>query len=849
MYEMATAEMNTDGDQTLSPSKEDSPPVLDDTSVPLTFSELTPSQFGISVQSFIPGPLSNSKDKSRLAQLKVRRRSNIGARGSPETNSLIRFMAQQRLKTPPTFQTPELVRSSPFPLQAASTLRQKMASFQSLTDMEESEVCDPMPRQDRNTGGCIKTRDYLSDRNRPYGGKENHSPMMKPIPSKRRRMGPVEGSEVEIKEASTPILHLSLKKQEDAVFELQSLGRPPPGDSAAASPARPAPPFHIPSLPSLLEMKPTGLTVFAGEDDSTGTSTVKKKRVCFGGPLSPELFDKNLPPNTPLQKGGTPARAPTPGGSLQPRSVLKMPQRSESQTAPAQPDLSSPTVFGASPILAMPRNRRMPSVGEDEERSIVFPSLEEIDSAGTRNTECLWEAQPLNLDAAFYEESLSQIPTESETNPSPPPPVGTLDEPTASPEKEKQPEADAPAPAPCRNRRKKQQPGPEHAPSSEAPARSSSRRRKQPEESQPARRSTRSAAKMASGKKKRSEPAARRWNRGVDRSLYGCRTYASKNPDLSPIVERLAPIDQSAAEQTPRTSCTAPNHGTHSNPEMATDTQATADLTVTNALENPSEDSVTSPSSSKRNRTAKGRRLPGPRGLKKKKKKSKVSAANDALLSEETPDQAGGKTEDQTTTSLEASSETPLNRTVPEHGEVDTEHNAQIPADTLCTDSDGKLECRGSPEAPTSDCPPTGGESNDALSRSAQRKRANVSVLQENKEEEEKEEGDHAAIQQENIRSSSDSQEVVGVADLHLAPWQADFKFEDVFKPVAARSQRSVRRSLRNQITAEHSSDSAGLAWLPRISPESRKKPRARRLSTAPPVQPSLPEETQDDAS
>ena len=111
-----------------------------------------------------------------------------------------------------------------------------------------------------------------------------------------------------------------------------------------------------------------GFAVFAGEDDSAGKSTVKKKKtVRFGGPLSPEFFDKNLPPSTPLQKGGTPARAPTPGGSLQLRSLLKTPQRSESKTPQAQPDFSSPTVFGASPTLAMPRNRRMQSVGEDSE--------------------------------------------------------------------------------------------------------------------------------------------------------------------------------------------------------------------------------------------------------------------------------------------------------------------------------------------------------------------------------------------------------------------------------------------------------------------------------------------------
>lgn len=111
------------------------------------------------------------------------------------------------------------------------------------------------------------------------------------------------------------------------------------------------------------------LVVIAGIDASTGkpAGPNKKKSVRFGGPLSPEFFDKNLPPSTPLQKGGTPARAPTPGGSLKLRSLLKTPQRSESQTPQAQPDLSSPTVFGASPTFKMARVCRMQPVGEDGE--------------------------------------------------------------------------------------------------------------------------------------------------------------------------------------------------------------------------------------------------------------------------------------------------------------------------------------------------------------------------------------------------------------------------------------------------------------------------------------------------
>lgn len=36
---------------------------------------------------------------------------------------------------------------------------------------------------------------------------------------------------------------------------------------------------------------------------------MKKKRVSFGGHLSPELFDKRLPPDSPLRRGDTPRRS------------------------------------------------------------------------------------------------------------------------------------------------------------------------------------------------------------------------------------------------------------------------------------------------------------------------------------------------------------------------------------------------------------------------------------------------------------------------------------------------------------------------------------------------------------
>lgn len=848
---MATAEISTvscEGDQegaASPPSVEDIPSVLNQTSAPLNFCELTPSQFGISVQSFTPAASSNRKDKSRLAQLKARRRSSVGVRGSPETNSLICFMAKQKRKTPPASQTPEsqLVRSSPFLPRVASTLRQKMASFQSLMDVEENDACDPVPAQDSNTGGCIKTRDYLSDGNSHGGGKENNPPMT-PTPSKRRRTSsPPEGCSVEIREASTPTLSSTLMEQEDKVFELQSLSRPPPDDPAAVSPPQRSSPFRIPSLPLLLEMKPTG------EEESNGTPTTvtkKKKRVRFGGPLSPEFFDKNLPPSTPLQKGGTPARPQTPGGSLQLRSVLKTPQ-SESKTPECRPDFSSPTAFGASPTLTMPCKSRMHSEGDEAEGKIVFPSVEEIGSAVASDTEWAWGAQPLNLNSAFYEESLSQLLTESDTNPSTTSQMDDQSEPDSLPEKEKQPDAGVGGPTAAQSSNRRRKPAPKQELGSEPQACSSSRKRKLPEESEPVKRSARSAAKLASGKMKTTSSTTRRWNKDVDRSLYGSREYASKNPALSPITERLSFITQSPTAQETR-SISSPDQETQLNPEVTNETQVIHDLAVTNASETTVEDSVTSPSLSEKSAAGQDGRLFGVRVRGRRLKKRKVSIPDSHLTRGETEQLY----EEQTTTSLELSTRTP---SVHEERQEDTvELCAQTSADTPCTES----ECHVSAHVPTSDClnntEPAQGKAKrgrrSSVSSSVTAEQENcVKKHQTSCEEEEERQGDRAASSQENIQSSSDSQEEGETAHVDLAPWQADFNFEDVFKPVCTRGQRSVRRSLRNQSKAENGS-SAGLTWLPRTSPESsketRRRTRGRRLSAALPSQPSLTEEAGD---
>lgn len=54
----------------------------------------------------------------------------------------------------------------------------------------------------------------LSDGSDTNEAKENHPPLMTATPTKRRRLGPLEACEGQIREARAPLLSLTLKEQE-----------------------------------------------------------------------------------------------------------------------------------------------------------------------------------------------------------------------------------------------------------------------------------------------------------------------------------------------------------------------------------------------------------------------------------------------------------------------------------------------------------------------------------------------------------------------------------------------------------------------------------------------------------
>ncbi|XP_016898317.1 cell division cycle-associated protein 2 isoform X3 [Cynoglossus semilaevis] len=630
--EMSAA--NSEGDKKVTMSHPD----FDNSSTPAHFSELSPCHFGISSQSFIP-TLLTSKDNP--AKIKARRRrSTIGVRGSPETNTLIRFMAQQRMKTPPT--------------PATLTLRQKIASFQNLMDLEEKEVYELTPKQER-------TRDD--------NGKENHPP------------------------SETPPSPVHLKEKE--LLPTQSSVPPPHED--------PVFPLLTPCRPSVSGIRSSG------DEDSSGTSPVRKKekKVHFGGLLSPELFDKNLPPSTPLQKGGTPFRAPTPARGLTLQSVLKKSGRSETPRTCGRPDLSSLIELSASPSLMLPHRSRVTfedegertDVEEEEEVKIVLPSTKEIFAVMSSDAECL-DFQPSSVNSASGEEVSFQTESGSDVITS----SGTRD-----------------AAAPVTSGRK--------------------RARK----NDSVRRSTRSSARAACGKMKKSSAGSCRWSRGVDRSLYGSREYASKNPTLSPITERHSSGAEAAA---------------------SSETDLTAQ--IARSVEDPTPPVVVQTSDNC---------VQPPDSAKKRR----ARAADSDLLGVE-------QSEDQSSSQQSSAKQTLVN-------------------------SDLTSDPEPAEESEPLHSPPLAG--NEVEQEPERDMRGN------------------------NNSSNSDS-----------APSQVDFYFEDVFKHVASRRQRSVRRSLRNQSNVVSDNSDVGLAWLPWTPSQSsrslRRKSSRRLVGASLTNQTSASEETQE---
>ncbi|KAK2911023.1 hypothetical protein Q8A67_003156 [Cirrhinus molitorella] len=782
------------------------------------FSKLTPSQFGISTDSFLPS--SKIKDKSRVAQLKARRRSNIGVRGSPETNSLICFRAKQAAKTPP--RTPQLLQGSPF-LSRCDSLKKKMAAFQCL--MEEDEEDE---QKKNESAKSILAKDSRNE-------KENtltlQSPptSMTPPPSKKRCWAPQGECEDKITETALPYpTFITQQEQELKCFESQSQRPLSDLDSDAKN--------ELLSLPMLSkpEIKPA--------DENVVSSVRKKKRVRFGAPLSPEFFDKTLPPSTPLQKGATPKCPPSSTGPK--RSLLKTPQRSDPLP---QPDFGSPQSNGASPVLVIDRCSAGLVYSDDvfeEIEKISFPNMED-ESPSCRPFEDCKDAlsaedpgQPQAEDvevmnAAFQEEE--DVPSNSQTEEKLLCPTG--DQPLALSTVEVDQKSSASSEQAFLSN------------SSTEPASSRSRKRKQPGENEPEkRRSSRTAAASASGKMKKTSGAKRRFgNKEVDRSLYGKRDYASKNPLLSPIFETASTSLNSTPTQTHsgkqidgQQDCiqtpSVPHSKTVHLMVSLDENEETLSSNVTDTTDNQSDMGVTclEPSVGTRgpagrgssvSKTSKAKRDSG-RPVRQRRSSGTVKRKELSSPAISSTTESSGETGKQDTESQKPTEPAGLSPVYQESSDRPVHDVAE------CSESK-EVEALINYVVPNGDSMNTENleqktPSNKKRGRALKSPHGKLNVVVEVAAE---------SGQSEQITDDT-SEGIAGPTEPSLAPWQqADFNIDDILKPVA-KSRGSVRRSLRNRRSVDL--QAVGLAWVDHTSPElskvSRRRTRGRLSGVSEPL-------------
>ncbi|XP_067295533.1 cell division cycle-associated protein 2 isoform X2 [Pseudorasbora parva] len=786
-------------------------PCRQNTAGDVDFSKLTPSQFGISTDSFISS--SKVKDKSRVAQLKNRRRSTIGVRGSPETNSLICFRARQAAKTPP--RTPQLLQGSPF-LSRCDSLKKKMAAFQCLME-EEGEEDEKRKNEESESAKSTLAKDSKN-------GKENaltaQGPftLMTPPPSKKRCWAPPGECEDKITETPLPNPSFTTQQEQEVKCSASQSQMPLSGvDSDAKN--------ELLSLPML--SKPD----VKAADYNMGSSIRKKKRVHFGAPLSPEFFDKTLPPSTPLQKGSTPMCPPSSTGHK--RSLLKTPQRCEAPLP--QPDFNSPQFNGSSPVLAIDRHSAELLYSDEvfeEIDKISFPSMEEESPSHKPSENCkdvLSAEEPRQpqaedaevMNAAFQEEE--DEPSNSLTEENLPCPT-VKDESSAISEKALSSD------------------------SSTKPTCSRSRKRKQPGESEPEkRRSSRTAAASASGKMKKTSGVKKRFgNKDVDRSLYGKRDYASKNPLLSPIFETLSTSLNNTLTQTqsgkltdgeqvgiqtlnvPHSKTVGPMVILGTACTQTSENESTLTSTVTDTTDNQSDMNTACLESSDDTCGPSGRVNSRSKNSKAKRNSGRQRRSSGTVKRKEY---------DNTAITFTAESDCEI-------GEQDTENqkpNESAGLSPVYQDSSDKpvrceAECSENKEiealniyvVPNEDSITT--ERLEQKTPSGKRRGRVQKVPQSPCVQIEVEEVDKSGQSE---RITVDTSEInSGPAEPNLAPWQqADFNIDDILRPVA-KSRGSVRRSLRNRRSVDL--QAVGLAWVDHTSPELSKAGRRstrRRLT------------------
>ncbi|XP_072213286.1 cell division cycle-associated protein 2 isoform X2 [Excalfactoria chinensis] len=262
------------------------------------FATVTTADFGITPESFINGSTAKSP-----AALKLRRRSAIGARGSPENNTLIQYLAQQKSSR----QKEAFTQASP--CQFARSLKSKMDIFQrTFKSVQEAEgktgFCGLSQASTAfQEDGCYFSPGHIS--------KEVRSNVISDQSKKKVNfaeeliVGIYDESELPVTPLQTR--NASLSESTQSGSQLRSVLKKTPVKqlldcmkeySNNAVHRGGSESFTVPDR--ICEALQTE------KSEQYSPKRAKKKKVTFGEDLSPEIFDKTLPANTPVRKGSKP---------------------------------------------------------------------------------------------------------------------------------------------------------------------------------------------------------------------------------------------------------------------------------------------------------------------------------------------------------------------------------------------------------------------------------------------------------------------------------------------------------------------------------------------------------------
>uniref|UniRef100_A0A7M4G017 Cell division cycle associated 2 n=1 Tax=Crocodylus porosus TaxID=8502 RepID=A0A7M4G017_CROPO len=280
------------------------------TQKPVDFATVTVADFNITPESFTKQSTGQAK-----SSLKFRRRSTIGVRGSPENNTLIRYLAEKKRNR----QEDHLKQGSPFDHQHVGSLKDRMHTFQSAfqsVQEDEEKNCLPGLLQEERESQTV----YYSQNKLPFLKRNEWAQLNGELTSECKKIAYKESLKQDLRnddktfpgiqrcsivspprEASTETAYALLNITESAYLSLKA----------------------IPSRNILKTVQEDFSSGGSNENVRSNTTLqLRGKRVKFAEELSLEIFDKAMPPVTPLQKDNISTIEQSQSGSSL-RSVLK----------------------------------------------------------------------------------------------------------------------------------------------------------------------------------------------------------------------------------------------------------------------------------------------------------------------------------------------------------------------------------------------------------------------------------------------------------------------------------------------------------------------------------------------